>query len=285
MGNMAAAALGLTSPRPRPQPPRPQPPKRHAAVRGVPQPQSRDASDAAGGGGDGGEEEGGEEGGGDGGGGDLPPPQTYRHCKPPSFLRWPSRRKETFNQMPPAWTTTGSGCHWAVTPSFATLRHELALSTRGPPGGTWSPSGLISCCRRALAGSSCARGPQRPPQPPGRLLELHPRAAGRGGSALSARLYFIFFNYYYYFLIFFFKEAALGAPSPRGLGWEPLPWEPLRAVPSLPAPCPHPHLSPRASRASYIAASGRAPAAGGPLATSQLFPRRPPAGEIGRAHV
>lgn len=121
MGNMAAAALGLTLPRPRPQPLRPQLPKRHAAVRDVPQLQSLDASDVEGGGGDGGEEEGGEEGGGDGGGGDLLLLQTYRHCKPPSFLRWLLCHKETFKKMPFDWITTGSSCHLAIKMKSATL--------------------------------------------------------------------------------------------------------------------------------------------------------------------
>lgn len=121
MGNMAAAALGLTLPPPRPQLLRPQLPKRHAAVRDVPQRQSLDASDVEGGGGDGGEEEGGEEGGGDGGGGDLLLLQTYRHCKPPSFLRWLLCHKETFKKMPFDWITTGSSCHLAIKMKSATL--------------------------------------------------------------------------------------------------------------------------------------------------------------------
>lgn len=114
MGNMAAAARGSTSPLPPPPPPRPQLPRKRAAARDGPRARSWGAGGAEGGGGDGGEEEGGEGGGGDGGGGDLPLPQTYRHCKPPSFLRWLLRHKETFKKMPLDRQTTGSSCHLAI---------------------------------------------------------------------------------------------------------------------------------------------------------------------------
>ena len=56
-----------------------------------------------GGGGGEGEEEEGVEGGDDGGGGDLLQLQMYRHCKPPSFLRWLLCHKETFKKMPFDW--------------------------------------------------------------------------------------------------------------------------------------------------------------------------------------
>lgn len=93
MGNMAVAAQGLTwlQLRLRLQPP--QLPKTYAAVQGVRQQPTPDEDGAEDGGGGAGAEEGGVEGGGDGGGGDLLLPQMYRHCKPPSFLRWLLRHK------------------------------------------------------------------------------------------------------------------------------------------------------------------------------------------------
>lgn len=100
MGNMAVVAQGLTWLQPRPLLQRPQLPKRYAAALGARQRPSRGADGAEGGGGGAGEEEAGVEGGGDGGGGDLLLPQMHRHCKPPSFLRWLLRHKETFKKMP-----------------------------------------------------------------------------------------------------------------------------------------------------------------------------------------
>lgn len=99
MGNMAAAAQGLTWRQLRPLLRLPQLPKRYAAGRGGQQPPTPDEDGVEGGGGGEGEEEGGVEGGGDGGGGDLLLLQMYRHCKPPSFLRWLSRHKETFKKI------------------------------------------------------------------------------------------------------------------------------------------------------------------------------------------
>lgn len=98
MGNMAVVAQGLTWLQLRPPLRLPQLPKRYAAVQGVQRQPTPDGDGVEGGGGGEGEEEGGVEGGGDGGGGDLLLLQMYRHCKPPSFLRWLLRHKETFKK-------------------------------------------------------------------------------------------------------------------------------------------------------------------------------------------
>ena len=105
MGSKAAAAQGLTWLQLRPRRRLPQLPRRYAAARGGPQQPTRDEDGAEGGGGGEGEEEGGVDGGGDGGGGALLLPQMYRHCKPPSFLRWLLSHKETFKKkkMPFDW--------------------------------------------------------------------------------------------------------------------------------------------------------------------------------------
>lgn len=100
MGNMAVVAQGLTWLQLRPLLQPPQLPRRYAAALGARQQRSRGADGAEGGGGGAGEEEAGVEGGGDGGGGDLLLLQMHRHCKPPSFLRWLLRHKETFKKMP-----------------------------------------------------------------------------------------------------------------------------------------------------------------------------------------
>lgn len=115
MGNTAAAAQGLTWLQLRPLLRLPQLRRRYAAVRGGQQQPTRDEDGAEGGGGGEGEEEGGVEGGGDGGGGALLLPQMYRHCKPPSFLRWLLRHKETFKKKCPLiGKQTGSSCHLAI---------------------------------------------------------------------------------------------------------------------------------------------------------------------------
>jgi len=98
MGSKAAVAQGLTWLQLRLRRRLPQLPRKYAAARGGPQQPTRDEDGAEGGGGGEGEEEGGVEGGGDGGGGALLLPQMYRHCKPPSFLRWLLRHKETFKK-------------------------------------------------------------------------------------------------------------------------------------------------------------------------------------------
>lgn len=98
MGNMAVVARGLTWLRLRLLLRLPQLPKTYAVVRGVQQQPTPDEGGVEGGGGGEGEEEEGVEGGGDGGGGDLPLLQMYRHCKPPSFLHWLLRHKETFKK-------------------------------------------------------------------------------------------------------------------------------------------------------------------------------------------
>lgn len=97
MGNMAVVAQGLTWLQLQPLLRRPQLPKRYA-VQGVQQQLTPDEDGVERGGGGEGEEEEGVEGGDDGGGGDLLLRQMYRHCKPPSFLRWLLRHKETFKK-------------------------------------------------------------------------------------------------------------------------------------------------------------------------------------------
>lgn len=114
MGNMAVVAQGLTSRPLRPLLRLPQLPKTYAAVQGVQQQPTPDEDGVEGGGGGEGEEEGGVEGDGDGGGGDLLLPQMYRHCKPPSFLRWLLRHKETFKKCPLIGKQTRSSCHLAI---------------------------------------------------------------------------------------------------------------------------------------------------------------------------
>uniref|UniRef100_A0ACB8ECC1 Uncharacterized protein n=1 Tax=Sphaerodactylus townsendi TaxID=933632 RepID=A0ACB8ECC1_9SAUR len=104
MENMAAAALGLTLLLQLPPLLLLPPPKKHVAAQDALQPQSLGAGGAESGGGDGGEEGAGEKGDGDGGGGGLLLPQMYRHCKPPSFLRWLWHYKETFKMMPSDWS-------------------------------------------------------------------------------------------------------------------------------------------------------------------------------------
>lgn len=99
MGNMAAVAQGLTWLQLQPLLRLPQLPRRYAAARGVRQQPTPDEDGVEGGGGGEGEEEEGVEGDDDGGGGDLLLLQMYRHCKPPSFLRWLLRHKETFKKM------------------------------------------------------------------------------------------------------------------------------------------------------------------------------------------
>lgn len=111
MGNMAVVAQGLTWLRP-------QLPKTYAAVQGVQQQPTPDEGGVEGDGGGEGEEEEGVEGGGDGGGGDLLLLQMYRHCKPPSFLRWLVCHKETFKKMPFDWKA-----NW-VKLSFGHLKNE-----------------------------------------------------------------------------------------------------------------------------------------------------------------
>lgn len=104
MGNMTVVAQGLTWLRLRLLLRPPQLPRTCAAARGGQQQPSPDEGGAEGGGGGEGEEEEGVEDGGDGGGGDLLLLQMYRHCKPPSFLRWLLRHKETFKtKMPFDW--------------------------------------------------------------------------------------------------------------------------------------------------------------------------------------
>ena len=131
MGNMAVVAQGLTWLELRRLLRLPQLPTRYAAVRGGQQQPTRDEDGAEGGGGGEGEEEGGVEGGGDGGGGALLLPQMYRHCKPPSFLRWLLRHKETFKKkMPFDWKA-----NW-VKLSFGHLKmkkrtHSLHLQKHG----------------------------------------------------------------------------------------------------------------------------------------------------------
>lgn len=98
MGNMAVVAQGLTWLRLRLLLQRPQLPRTCAAARGGQQQPNPDEGGAEGGGGGEGEEEEGVEDGGDGGGGDLLLLQMCRHCKPPSFLRWLLRHKETFKK-------------------------------------------------------------------------------------------------------------------------------------------------------------------------------------------
>lgn len=98
MGNMAVVAQGLTWLQLQPLLRPPQLPKRYAAVQGELQQPNPDEGDVEGGGGGEGEEEEGVEGDDDGGGGDLLLLQMYRHCKPPSFLRWLLRHKETFKK-------------------------------------------------------------------------------------------------------------------------------------------------------------------------------------------
>lgn len=101
MGNMAVVAQGLTWLRLQLPLRLPQLPKTYAAVQGVQQQPTPDEGGVEGGGGGEGEEEEGVEGGDDGGGGgDLLLLQKYRHCKPPSFLRWLVCHKETFKKMP-----------------------------------------------------------------------------------------------------------------------------------------------------------------------------------------
>lgn len=115
MGNMAVVAQGLTWLRLRLLRPLPQLPKTYAAVLGVPQQPTPDEGGVEGGGGGEGEEEEGVEGGDDGGGGDLLLLQMYRHCKPPSFLRWLLCHKETFKKKCPLiGKQTGSSCHLAI---------------------------------------------------------------------------------------------------------------------------------------------------------------------------
>lgn len=103
MGSMAVVAQGLTWLRLRPLLRLPQLPKTYAVVLGVQQQPTPDEGGAEGGGGGEGEEEEGVEGGDGGGGGGLLLLQMYRHCKPPSFLRWLLRHKETFKKMPLDW--------------------------------------------------------------------------------------------------------------------------------------------------------------------------------------
>lgn len=119
MENMAAAALGLTLLLQQPLPQQLPLPKKHAAVQDVPQPQSLGAGGAENGGGDGDEEGAGEKGG--GGDGDLLLLQKYRHCKPPSFLRWLWHYKETFKTMPSGWSN-----NW-VKLSFGHRKWESAI--------------------------------------------------------------------------------------------------------------------------------------------------------------
>lgn len=129
MGNMAVVAQGLAWLQLRPLLRLPQLPKKYAAVQGVQQLPTPGEDGVAGGGGGAGEEEGGVEGGGDGGGGDLLLLQMYRHCKPPSFLRWLLRHKETFKKMLFDWKA-----HW-VKLSFGHLKmkknHSLHLPKHG----------------------------------------------------------------------------------------------------------------------------------------------------------
>lgn len=129
MGNMAVVAQGLTWLQLRQLLRQPQLPKRYAAVQGVQQQLTPDEDGVEGGGGGEGEEEGGVEGGGDGGGGDLLLLQMYRHCKPPSFLRWLLRHKETFKKMLFNWKT-----NW-VKLSFGHLKmkenHSFHLQKHG----------------------------------------------------------------------------------------------------------------------------------------------------------
>lgn len=114
MGNMAVVAQGLTWLRLQQRRRRPQLPKTYAVVRGVQQQPTPDEGGVEGGGGGEGEEEEGVEDGDDGGGGDLLLPQMYRHCKPPSFLRWLLCHKETFKKCPLIGKQTGSSCHLAI---------------------------------------------------------------------------------------------------------------------------------------------------------------------------
>lgn len=118
MGNMAVVAQGLTWLRLQLLLRLPQLPKTYAAVLGVQQQPTPDEGGVEGGGGGEGEEEEGVEGGDDGGGGDLLLPQMYRHCKPPSFLRWLLCHKETFKKMPFDWKA-----NW-VKLSFSHLKNE-----------------------------------------------------------------------------------------------------------------------------------------------------------------
>lgn len=104
---MAVVAQGLTWLRLRRLRRRPQRPKTCAVGLGVRLQPTPDEGGVEGGGGGEGEEEEGVEGGGGGGGGDLLLLQMYRHCKPPSFLRWLSCHKETLKKkkkkMPFDW--------------------------------------------------------------------------------------------------------------------------------------------------------------------------------------
>lgn len=132
MGNMAVAAQGLTWLQLRRRLQRPQLPKTYAAVQGVQQQPTPDEGDVEGGGGGEGEEEEGVEGGGDGGGGDLLLLQMYRHCKPPSFLRWLLCHKETSKKkkMPFDWKA-----NW-VKLSFGHLKKKNEEKPLTPPQKT-----------------------------------------------------------------------------------------------------------------------------------------------------